>query len=144
MTVAAIAEVMGGRKTLKRKVGSSEELILLVRDGLPVAVFAALAKELAVDRVQLARVVGMSTRTMSRRLSQHGKMSATESDRTVRLARLLAHAKDTFGDMTKASRWLQIPNLALGGKKPFELLDTDAGVQSVDTILGRIDYGLFS
>jgi putative toxin-antitoxin system antitoxin component (TIGR02293 family) len=46
--------------------------------------------------------------------------------------------------MEKASRWLQTPNRALEGELPFNLLDTDAGVQSVETVLGRIAFGVYS
>jgi len=32
----------------------------------------------------------------------------------------------------------------MGGERPFDRLDTDAGAQSVETVLGRIAYGVFS
>jgi uncharacterized protein (DUF2384 family) len=32
----------------------------------------------------------------------------------------------------------------LGGTKPLELLDTDAGVEQVVDLLNRIDYGVYS
>jgi putative toxin-antitoxin system antitoxin component (TIGR02293 family) len=144
MTVAAIAEVLGGQKALKRRVRSQDDLMGITRTGLPSSVITTLAEKLSMDRSELAKAVGIPKRTLLRRLSLRQPLSANESDRTVRLARLLAHAENTFGTMAQASRWLQVPNLALGGKKPFELLDTDAGVLEVDTILGRIDYGIFS
>jgi putative toxin-antitoxin system antitoxin component (TIGR02293 family) len=58
--------------------------------------------------------------------------------------RVFAKATDTFGASDKASRWLQKPNRALDGNVPLDLLDTDAGTQEVQTILIRIDYGLYS
>jgi uncharacterized protein (DUF2384 family) len=36
------------------------------------------------------------------------------------------------------------PNRALGGKKPFDQLDTELGVRSVEEVLQRIAYGMFS
>ena len=144
MTVAAIAEVLGGRKVLKKKVGTPAQLMTLIREGLPADILPSIAAELSMDRSAVAKVVGISGRTLSRRLASHSRLSAEESDRMVRLARVLALANDTLGDRTKASRWLQTPNRALQGNTPFELLDTDAGVQSVETILGRIAYGIYS
>ena len=144
MTVEAIALALGGPKALKRTVGTSSELVALTREGLPAGILAELAVGLNLDRKSVALAVGITERTLSRRLSQHSRLSSEESDRTVRLARILALATETLGDQAKASRWLQTANRVLEGRTPFELLDTDAGVQSVETVLGRIAYGVYS
>jgi putative toxin-antitoxin system antitoxin component (TIGR02293 family) len=144
MTVAAIAEVLGGKKVLKKRIGTPAQLMTLIREGLPADILPTIAAELSMDRSAVAKVVGISGRTLSRRLASRSRLSAEESDRMVRLARVLALANDTLGDRAKASSWLQTPNRALQGSTPFELLDTDAGVQSVETILGRIAYGIYS
>jgi len=144
MTVHTITEALGGKKILKRAVASSAELISITREGLPAGILPNLATELSIDRASVARVVGISGRTLSRRIASNSRLSAEESDRTVRLARVLALAKDTLGDNDKASRWLKTPNRVLEDHTPFELLDTDAGVQSVETVLGRIAYGVYS
>ncbi len=144
MTVAAITAVLGGRKILKRKVDFDADLRLITREGLPVKALPALAEELHVDRKVLAKVVGISERTLSRRLASGSKLSAEESDRTMRVARVFALAKDTLGDSEKAGRWLRKTNMALGGEVPLDLLDTDAGRHDVETILRRIEYGIYS
>jgi len=144
MSVAAIAELLGGAKVLKKKVGTASDLVDLTREGLPSDILPALAAELSMDRKAVAQAIGITERTLSRRLSTRSRLSSVESDRTVRLARVLTLASETLGNMTKASRWLQTPNRVLDGHTPFELLDTDAGVQSVETVLGRIAYGVYS
>ncbi len=144
MTVAAITAVLGGQKMLKRHVDSDSELALLTREGLPVGALTLLAKQLAAERKTVARVVGITERTWSRRTANHTRLSAEESDRTVRLARVFANAADTLGTPEKASSWLQTPNTVLEGQTPLDLLDTDTGVRRVETVLGRIEYGLYS
>jgi putative toxin-antitoxin system antitoxin component (TIGR02293 family) len=144
MTVAAISEVLGGRKMLKRKVEFASELTLLTREGLPVHTLTAIAEELGIERKTLARVVGISERTWSRRLAKDERLSPEESDRTVRLARVVAFAIDTLSTPAKASLWLQSPNAVLDDKMPLDLLDTDTGTRSVETVLGRIAYGIYS
>jgi putative toxin-antitoxin system antitoxin component (TIGR02293 family) len=144
MTVAAITDVLGGAKVFKRKVGFDADLHLMTREGLPVKALPALAGEMSIELKALAKVVGISDRTLSRRMASDSRLTAEESDRTMRVARVFAKTKDTFGTAEKASRWLQSPNRALGGDVPLELLDTDAGAQSVQTILLRIDYGVYS
>ncbi len=144
MAIAAITEILGGRKILKRTIDAPAELITITRQGLPASILPAIALKLSMDRSAVARVVGISGRTLSRRIAAHSRLSPEESDRMVRLARVLAFATETLGDFAKASKWLQTPNRVLQGTAPFDLLDTDAGVQSVETVLGRIAYGVYS
>jgi putative toxin-antitoxin system antitoxin component (TIGR02293 family) len=144
MTATAITAVLGGRKMLKRKVDTDSALTRVTREGLPVDALTLLAQKLGVERKALAHVIGISERTLSRRIASGERLSAEESDRTVRVARVFARATDTFGTAEKASRWLRAPNRVLEGQPPLHLLDTDTGVRSVETILGRIEYGVYS
>jgi putative toxin-antitoxin system antitoxin component (TIGR02293 family) len=144
MTVAEITAVLGGQKVLKRKLSFDTDLRVMTREGLPVKTLPALAKELSIELKALAKVVGISDRTLSRRLASGSRLSAEESDRTMRVARVFAKTKDTLGSSEKASRWLQKRNIALGGDVPLDLLDTDAGRHDVETILNRIEYGIYS
>lgn len=144
MTAVAIAAVLGGKKTLKKSVETETGLRLITREGLPVATLPQLAEKLGVERRRLAKVVGISDRTLSRRLAKKSKLSAEESDRTMRLARVFAKAEDTFGTSEKASQWMQRPLLALGNEIPLDLMDTDAGARAVEAALYRIDYGVYS
>ncbi len=65
-------------------------------------------------------------------------------DRASRMASLRARAEDVFGDPELAWKWLNRSNRALAHKTPLELMDTDAGFQSVVTILGRLEHGIYS
>jgi len=144
MTASAVTAVMGGRRVFKRLKEDRIDLTAMTRAGLPVGAFVELAQRLGVDRKQLGAVLGITERTLSRRLATGEKLSLPESDRMMRLARVVAHALDTFGTEEKAALWLRTPNIVLGGDAPLHLLDTDSGAREVDTVLGRIDYGLFS
>jgi putative toxin-antitoxin system antitoxin component (TIGR02293 family) len=144
MTIAAIAEVLGGKKTLRKEIETSSDLARATRAGLSVDSLDTLAHELSMQRTAVAKLLGISERTLSRRVTSSSRLTAVESDRIVRLARLLAQAQETLGDKEKASRWLQTSNRALEGDKPIDRLDTDIGVHSVEQVLGRIEYGLYS
>ncbi len=60
------------------------------------------------------------------------------------VAQVIEKAVDTFGNIDRASGWFDAPNLALDGEKPIDLLYSEEGRHKVLTILGRIDYGLYS
>ena len=44
----------------------------------------------------------------------------------------------------EAVRWLTASNRALGGEIPITLLDTSAGAHEVETVLDRIEFGVYS
>ena len=144
METEAIAAVLGGRKVLGKAIKKPDELARLVRKGLPAGSVAALAEKLDVGNAVLSRKLGIPQRTLTRRLSQQSRLTAAESDRTVRVARVYANAVEMIGDEEKAVEWLRTPNRALGGERPLDQLDTDLGARAVEDILGRIAYGVYS
>lgn len=144
MTSQVIAEVLGGRKVLGRTIKNSVDLTELIRIGLPASAIVALAEKLDLKNAVISERLGIPQRTLSRRLSQHARLSAAESDRTVRLARVYATAVEMIGNAEKAVEWLRTQNRALGGERPLDWLDTDVGAREVEDILGRIAYGVYS
>lgn len=144
METETIAAVLGGRKVLGRTVKKPDDLAQLVRRGLPAGSVTALAGKLGMANSVLSRKLGIPQRTLTRRLGQRSLLTTGESDRTVRMARVYAHAVEMIGDRDKALEWLRTPNRALGGERPLDQLDTDVGARTVEDILGRIAYGVFS
>lgn len=117
--------------------------------GLPIEAIVRVKKVAGLSDEQMAQIVGMSRRTLSRRIQQ-GKidktkrLTPTESDRLYRLARIIARAVDVFGDEREAQNWLKEPKNALSGQTPIETIKTEPGVQQVDLLLGRIEQGIFA
>jgi putative toxin-antitoxin system antitoxin component (TIGR02293 family) len=72
------------------------------------------------------------------------RLTPEQSDVVIRTARTLAKAIDILGGRKKAAHWLTTPNRALGGEVPIGLLDTSAGAHEVETVLDRIEYGVYS
>lgn len=144
MISAMIAEVLGGRKVLGKAVKNPGDLAELVRKGLPASSVIALAERLDVGNTVISQKLGIPQRTLTRRLSERSRLTAAESDRTVRLARVYANAVEMIGDEENAVEWLRTPNRALGGERPLDQLDTDVGAREVEDILVRIAYGVYS
>jgi len=71
-------------------------------------------------------------------------LTAAESGVVVRTAMAFAHATEVLGDRRKAAHWLSTTNRALGGEIPMSLLDTSAGEHEVQSLLDRIEYGVYS
>ena len=58
-------------------------------------------------------------------------------------ARIRAWATEIFGDPDKAERWLKTRNRVLEDA-PINLLETSDGIEMVETVLHRIEHGIFS
>jgi putative toxin-antitoxin system antitoxin component (TIGR02293 family) len=144
METQNIAEILGGRKVLGKAVKKPDDLAHLIRTGLPASSIAVLADKLHIGNAALSRTLGIPPRTLTRRLSEASLLTPSESDRTVRMARVYACAVEMIGDEEKAVEWLRTPNRALGGERPLDQLDTDMGARMVEDILGRIAYGVYS
>jgi putative toxin-antitoxin system antitoxin component (TIGR02293 family) len=143
VTALKIAETLGGRNVLKERLGDYTAVIHRARAGLPYAALEAVAKRYGIPLATVAQVIDLPARTLARRKKER-RLSAGESDRLVRVARVAAQAEDVLNDHQKAGRWLQKPNRALGGAIPIDLLSSDLGADQVETILGRIEYGVYS
>jgi putative toxin-antitoxin system antitoxin component (TIGR02293 family) len=144
LTSALIAEVLGGKKVLGRSIRNFSELSALIRQGLPSGSLVVLGEKLDLKNATLSKKLGIPQRTFTRRLSRHSRLTAAESDRTVRMARVYVTAVEMIGNAGKVTRWLRTPNRALGGAVPIDELDTDLGAKEVENILGRIAYGVYS
>ncbi|MGI9073821.1 MAG: type II RES/Xre toxin-antitoxin system antitoxin [Bryobacteraceae bacterium] len=137
-----IAEILGGRAVLGR-LNKPEDLREAVRAGLPLISLHSLQESLQLSREGLSRMLSMPERTLARRQKQ-ARLTADESDRLIRVARVMAHAIQVLGSRDKAVHWLRTGNRALDGTAPLSLLDTDVGTEQVSEILGRIEHGIYS
>ena len=60
------------------------------------------------------------------------------------IADLFLYGEEVFGDRDAFFKWLNLPNEALGGFEPQQLIEISEGVSKVRDILGRIEYGVYS
>jgi putative toxin-antitoxin system antitoxin component (TIGR02293 family) len=128
------ADVVGGTAA------AGADLIRLVRRGLPVGAVQSVLDSGFLTPAELDRIV-LPRKTLANR-RKLGTLTPEQSDRLVRVARVIAAAEETFGTREKAGTWLRRPTTTLAGECPLELLDTDEGAREVETLLGRIAHGI--
>lgn len=136
-----IAEVMGGVHVLGRRVRSLAELSEAVAGGLPKSALRNTVNRVFSDagrqREVMYRVVPEATFKRRR-----DRLSVAESERTERLARVVAAAEYTWGDAEEAHRFLSAPHSALHGKSPLQAAMTELGARHVEELLAKIFHGL--
>lgn len=113
-----------------------------VRKGLAYSSFLRFQRNTNLSARAIAELIQIPTRTLTRRKSE-GKLAPEESDRLVRASRIFGRAMELFeGDSEAARAWLTSPQPALGGLVPLELARTDVGANEVESLIGRLEYGI--
>jgi putative toxin-antitoxin system antitoxin component (TIGR02293 family) len=138
--IARIQELLGGEE-ITGPMRDELDVVRLVRRGVPTR---AVDRFLERSNLSFNVIEGhvLPRRTFNRRRDAKQALDAGESDRLLRLVRIVALAQETFGDRAKATVWLNRQNRALGGQTPLSLTDTDLGSRSVEVLLGRIGHGI--
>ena len=93
---------------------------------------------------EVARLLGIGEATLRRARASGNALDPFTSDRLYRLSKAIAVAEDVLEGTDNAMTWLRRPQPALGGQVPLELLVTQAGADQVETLLRRIDYGVYT
>jgi putative toxin-antitoxin system antitoxin component (TIGR02293 family) len=145
MTDLSVVKVLGGQRLLGKRIQSRLDLADAVEAGLPRQVADRLQQRLDWSESDLAKGLGISSKTLQRMGSGAGaRLTASQSDRLVRIAHIVGFAEEVFEDDGRAHRWLKEPQRGLGNRTPLALLTTEAGAREVEDLLGRIEYGVFS
>lgn len=121
----------------------SYSLIQALKAGLPFQELEFLRKSLDLSMEKLVPILGISKATLHRRKNE-GRLDSAESDRVLRLARLLGQASEVMESLENGRRWLNSPQIGLGGAVPLEYAETEVGARVVEELLGRIEYGVYS
>ena len=69
-------------------------------------------------------------------------LTAEETDRAVRGARIVALAETVFGDRVKALAWLRKPKSFLDGRAPMQVLALSEPTRLIEEKLLQLDYGM--
>lgn len=136
-----IGEVLGGPRVLGEAMATILRLNDAVQRGLPKATLRNVARHVYADaagqRALMRQIVPEAT------YKRRGeRLSAAESERTERLARVVATAEDVWQDREQTRRFLTTPHPELGGKTPLEAALTELGARQAEEVMARIVYGL--
>lgn len=135
-----IMGLMGGHHTLKREIRNEIDFVDAINEGIPKPAVAYLQSYIGLNDSDMANMIHLSPKTFRSRKVYKGD----EGDHVYTIARIIAIAEETIGTKEAAIEWLYAPQSALGGRIPFHLIGNSAGVQAVEDILGRIEYGVYS
>jgi putative toxin-antitoxin system antitoxin component (TIGR02293 family) len=145
-----VRTMLGGHSVLPRAVDNEVEVHDLILKGLPIRAMLRLVEELHVLETPLVLIVlGISPRNFQRRKAAAKKnhratLSAEEGSKLWKFAEILAQATKTLGSQQAAESWLNSSQMGLEWKRPVDLLATIQGADVVETLLMRMEYGVYT
>ena len=139
-----IIDILGGQKAFSQNVDSFLSFIEITEKGFPISIAQRVQKRLNLSNKQFSEMLNLSESTFQRRIKNKSILSAGESEKVVDFSKIIAKGVDVFEDEHDFKTWLESPVLALGNKKPLDLLGSSIGCEEVLNVLFRIEHGIFS
>jgi len=145
MSIAEVAELLGGPKILGAKISTQLKMADAVDHGLPTDSLDRVKIILGLSDAEVAHALGISLKTIHRlRKDPDRHLSSQASDRLYRLARLFQLTYDVLESPESAREWLRSPQIGLDNRVPLDLMTSEAGSREVEALLMRIEYGVIS
>jgi putative toxin-antitoxin system antitoxin component (TIGR02293 family) len=120
---------------------TDQQVLEIVERQLSTAAISRLIA-LGITRPEIDALV-IPLRTLQHRRSRREKLTVEESDRVLRVARLLSQAESVYESRERALAWLRRSNPRVRGRTPLEMAKTDTGSRIVEELLVQIDEGMF-
>ncbi len=133
---------LGGKNILQREIRNDHDLLEAIKAGIPSLAIDYWIKDRKISKTSIAKFLGITPKTLER--TKDKKLAQREGDAFVQLVDLFAFGEEVLGKKEIFLQWIHTENAALAFKKPIDLLHTSIGRETVRTVLGRIEYGIYS
>ncbi len=115
-----------------------------IREGFDSRSSRLLKNSLRITDHEISELIGVTSRTIQRKVKAKEKFDMIASDRLYRVALVFALATEVFENEEEAREWLREPQYDLGNRIPLEVIQTEAGAREVESLLRRIDQGVLA
>lgn len=133
-----------GKKYIRSTIESPFDFITIATNGVNAQVIVNFRKYFHISRGFTADLLNVSEPTIYRWVRGSKKLDRNYSVQLLELTNLFLYGTEVFGSQENFFKWLDLPNTALGGLEPKELLEVPSGISKVHDLLGRIEHGVFS
>jgi putative toxin-antitoxin system antitoxin component (TIGR02293 family) len=130
------------------------QLVEIERRGVDGRFLKDLSKRMEISQLHVFDMIGVPKATAEKKVAAGEVISGSGGQAAIGMAKLIAKASEIVANSTAAEaedfdaakwlgRWIDLPQPALGGRKPSELLDTPTGLEMVLRLLGAIESGSY-
>lgn len=142
----SVIEALGGKAAWRRRPKTQLEAHEAIENGIRWAVVdSTCMRHPQLERSLIFQTIGISLRTVQRKGGlPDSTLTVDQGARLWKFGEVLAKAQEVLGSEDEAIQWLKSPAIGLDQRKPIELLTTTAGAEMVETLLQRMEYGVYS
>jgi len=120
------------------------DLVKITREGIKFNTFYHIAMKGPFDMHDWSSFLHLSERTFQRYKKEKKTFSSLHTEKILMITILYMKGIEIFGEKNNFNSWLDNKNVALGGIKPRELLDSSFGIQLIKDELTRIEHGVLA
>ncbi|WP_143959721.1 type II RES/Xre toxin-antitoxin system antitoxin [Litoribacter populi] len=133
-----------GEEYVGREIESPFDFIEIAAKGLHPQTIENFREYFELSKSQAASMLHVSEPTLYRWIKADKELDQYHGVKLFELADLYLNGVEVFQDKANFIKWMQLPNTALGGKQPEQLIEMPGGVAKVKDLLGRIEHGVYS
>jgi putative toxin-antitoxin system antitoxin component (TIGR02293 family) len=130
------------------------ELVEMERHGVDGRFLKDISRRMEIPQLHVFDMIGVPKATAEKKVASGEVISGSGGQAAIGMARLIAKAGDIVANSTARQakdfdaakwlgQWINLPQPALGGRKPCALLDTPTGLEVVLRLLGAIESGAY-
>lgn len=135
--------ILGGNKSVLKPISGDADLVDLSRNGVRKSSLTSLSSYLGITMDALSGILHSSHRNIQRK-DDNELLDVYKSEQAIEIAQVISKCLDIFGTKENMQQWLSSSVIALGGKRPIDLLDTSFGIRMIFTVLHRLEHGVYS
>ena len=138
-----IKEILG-KKYVKGSIDNSFDFIHLANKKIAAQTIDNFRKRFNLSIIEVAEMLNTSEASIYRWIKVNKKLDRNIAVQLFELTHLFLYGIEVFENELNFFKWLNLPNTALGELLPINLISIPGGIEKVKTILGRIEYGVYS
>lgn len=130
------------------------ELVEIERQGVLGSFIKDLSRSMEIPSSRIFAILGVPKATAEKKAAAGERVEGRGGQAAIGMVKLLGIAQEIVANSTVSEaksfdatkwlgQWIELPQPALGGRKPAELLDTPTGVELVARLLGSIQSGAY-
>lgn len=133
-----------GHGYVKDKVESPFDFIHIANRGVNANVVKNFRTYFGLPRNTIADMLNISAPTLYRWTKSNRNLNRNDAVKLFEITDLFLYGIEAFGSKKNFFKWLILPNTALGGLEPMDVIELPDGVSKVRDLIGRIEHGVFS
>ncbi|MFD2201274.1 antitoxin Xre/MbcA/ParS toxin-binding domain-containing protein [Shivajiella indica] len=133
-----------GKENFSNEVNEPMDYYYVAEKGLPSAVIQNFKSSFSIGLSQIASILSTSEPTLYRRIKENKSLPKQEAIKLLEATDLFLYGEELFGSKEDFFKWMELPNTALGGLRPMQVISYPEGISKVRDLLTRIEYNVYS